>query len=134
MGNDQGDAAEGESAAQLGHGIGRGSEQILSSCTLAAGLFSPVSLQMDCNILCAKCPRIILPLRQPWENVLSKHRRISSSFCLPMTTTPRRINSWIVDNLGKNIVGTRRNLKPGHSHSTAVLYRIVHNDFDFKKL
>lgn len=60
LGNNHGDTAKGKSAAQLGHMIGMESEQIVSCVgVLSLGLFLPVSLGINFNIVCAKCPRII---------------------------------------------------------------------------
>lgn len=80
------DAAGGEPAAPSVGGAGRDSEQLWPGGTLAVGLFSPPSLPMDCNILTAKCPRIIFLLRKPWKNVPSKYRRAFINSCLPVTS------------------------------------------------
>lgn len=82
FGNNHSDAATGKSAAQLGHMIGVWSEQIPSCVAVPLlALFSPVSVQIYCNFLCTKCPRIIFQQRKLWENVPSKYRKTFSNNC-----------------------------------------------------
>lgn len=82
FGNNHSDAATGKSAAQLGHMIGVWSEQIPSCVAVPSlALFSPVSVQIYCNFLCTKCPRIIFQHRKLWENVPSKYRKTFSNNC-----------------------------------------------------
>jgi len=119
LGNNHGDAATGKSAAPLGHIIGMESEQIpLCAGVLSRGLSSPVSLQINCNVLRAKCPRVIFPLRKPWENVPSKYRRTFNNPCTQMTASTRRINKWFLCNLGKN---TCRDTGENYSVDVAVV-------------